>query len=110
LLPFLFFFFTSIYINKGLAPLREVAKKLLSFKVGTGHNNSLRFDAWHPNGRLIDTYGFRVVYDSGLGLNACVSTVLHEGYWNWPPARSDDLVAIQVRLLDVKIGEADVVV
>jgi hypothetical protein len=83
---------------------------LLSFKVGTGHNISLWFDAWHPDGRLIDTYGFWAVYDSGLSLNACVSTVLHEGSWNWPPARSDDLVAIQVRLSDVKIGEADVAV
>jgi hypothetical protein len=40
----------------------------------------------------------------------CVSTVLNEGSWNWPPARSDDLVAIQVRLPNVKIGEADVAV
>jgi hypothetical protein len=95
---------------KKLMHLREGAKKLLSFKVGSGHNISLWFDAWHPDGRLIDIYGFRAVYDSGLSLNACVSIVLHEGSWNWPPARSNDLVAIQVRLPDVKIGEADVAI
>jgi hypothetical protein len=90
--------------------LREDAKKLLSFKVGMSHKISLWFDAWHLAGRLIDTYGFQAVHDSGLSLNACVSTVLHEGSCHWPPARSDDLVAIQARPPDVKVGEVDVAV
>jgi hypothetical protein len=88
----------------------EATKKLLSFKVGTGYNISLWFDAWHPAGRLIDIYGFQAVYDSGLSLNSCVSSILHKGSWNWPPARSDDLVDIQARLLDIKVGEVDVAI
>jgi hypothetical protein len=78
--------------------------------VGTCHHISLWFDAWHPAGRLIDIYGFWAVYDFGIGLNDRVSYVLHNGSWNWPPARSDDLVAIQAWLTDIKVGEVDVVV
>lgn len=73
--------------------------------MGTGHNISLWFDAWYPAGRLINIYGFQAVYDSGLSLNACVSSVLHKGSWNWPPARFDYLVDIQARLPNIKVGE-----
>jgi hypothetical protein len=71
-------------VGKKLLNLWEVAKEFLSFKVGTGHNISLWFDAWHPTGRLLDIYGFRAIYNSDIGLNAHVSFVLHNASWNCP--------------------------
>jgi len=61
---------------KRILKLRDVAKEFLSFKVGKGHDISLWFDAWHPAGRLVDTYGFRIVYDSSIGIDAKLSAVL----------------------------------
>jgi hypothetical protein len=92
---------------KKLLKLRDVAKNFLSFKVGNGQDISLWFGDWHPVGRLIDSYGFRMVYDSGIGLDARVSSVLQNGNWVWPPARSDHLVDIQSRLSGIDLGDVD---
>lgn len=50
---------------KKILNLRDVAKQFLRFKVGDGSKIFLWLDSWHPNGRLLDTYGFRPVYDAG---------------------------------------------
>jgi len=39
-------------------------------------------------GRLVDVYGERMIYDSGLSRHAKVAEVISEGSWKWPPARS----------------------
>lgn len=92
---------------KKLLNLRETAKKFLNFKVGEGTSISLWFDLRHPAGRLLDTYGFRIVYDTGNSLDALLSSVIKDGKWSWPPARSDTLEEIQNRLFDVDIGDGD---
>jgi hypothetical protein len=58
-------------------------------------------------GALFDSFGFRVIYDSNSRLDAKLDTVLKQGEWCWRPARFEDLVAIQSRLMDVPIGEVD---
>jgi hypothetical protein len=58
-----------------------LAKEFISFKVGEGHSIFLWLDCWHPVGRLLDTYGFRIVYDTGSNLDARVSSVLIDGCW-----------------------------
>jgi len=93
---------------KRILKLRDVAKEFLSFKVGKCHDISLWFDAWHPAGRLVDTYGFRIVYDSGIGIDAKLSAVLQNGNWIWSPARSEVLVNIQSQLPGIAIGTEDV--
>lgn len=93
---------------KKLLNLRELAKEFISFIVGEGHSIFLWLDCWHPAGRLLDTYGYRIVYDTGSNLDARVSSVLIDRHWAWPPARSDILVEIQSRLFDVAIGERDI--
>jgi hypothetical protein len=90
-----------------LLKLRDVAKEFLIFKVGEGHSISLWFDNWHLVGRLLDTYGFCIVYDTGSNLDARVSSILIDGHWTWPPAQLDLLVEIQSRLFDVDIGDRD---
>jgi hypothetical protein len=57
---------------------------------------------------LIDAYGLRIVYDSGIGIDARVSSVLQNGNWVWPPAWSDHLVDIQSRLPDIELRDVDV--
>jgi len=93
---------------KKLLNLHELAKEFISFKVGESHSIFLWLDCWHPTGRLLDTYGYRIVYDTGSNLDARVSSVLIDRRWVWPPARSDLIVEIQNRLCDVAIGERDI--
>jgi hypothetical protein len=93
---------------KKLLNLCKLVKEFISFKVGEGHSIFLWLDCWHPAGRLLDTYGYRIVYDTGSNLDARVSSILIDGRWVWPPARSDLLVEIQSRLFDVAIGERDI--
>jgi len=93
---------------KKLLKLKAVAKEFIRFSVGDGSRISLWFDCWHPNGRLIDRYGFRLVYDAGSCLEAWVSSIIRNGDWFWPNARSDILVDIQSKLSEVDIGTTDV--
>jgi hypothetical protein len=64
-------------------------------------------DNWHPFGALFDKFGFRVIYDSNSRLDAKLDIVLKQGNWCWRPARTEDLVTIQSRLMDVPIGGID---
>jgi hypothetical protein len=48
-----------------------------------------------------------LIYDSGFPINSRLHTIIKEGNWYWPAARSDDLVAIQSQLHDVEIGVDD---
>jgi hypothetical protein len=93
---------------KKLLKLREVAKEFLRFKIREGRSISLSFDNWHPASRLLDTYGYQVVYDSGICLDAKVSVVIRNDNWAWPPTWSDELVEIQCKLSDIAIGGLDV--
>lgn len=54
-------------------------------------------DNWDPAGVLIEKYGFRIIYT--------FSTVLNNRVWCWRPTRSDDLVDIQGKLPEVRIGD-----
>lgn len=98
--------------------LRDLAKQFLKFKIGDGSKVFLWLDSWHPDGCLLDVYGFRVVYDAssnlmlkaGSNLDAKVSSIVRDGEWFWMGARSDKLVAIQSRLHEVSLGGHDMAV
>jgi hypothetical protein len=72
-----------------------------------GSNIHLWVDNWHPFGALFDRFDFRVIYDSNSRLDAKLDAALKQGNWCWRPARFEDLVAIQSKLMDVPIGEID---
>jgi hypothetical protein len=93
---------------KKLLKLRDIAKKFIRFKIGDGNRTYLWLDNWHPLGRLVDRFGFRIVYDSGSCLEAKVSSIIRNGDWFWPKARSDILVDIQIKLSDIPLGGTDV--
>jgi len=81
-----------------------VAKEFLSFKVGDGTRIFLWQDCWHPDGYLLDRNGYRPVYDASSCVDAKLSSIIRDGEWYWPYARSDLLVYIQSQLLLVNIG------
>jgi hypothetical protein len=92
---------------KKILKLRGDAKDFLSFKVGDGKKIFLWFDSWHPAGYLFDRYGYRTVYDAGRDIGPKLSSIIRNGEWYWPSARSDNLVEIQSRLPEVVIGGDD---
>jgi len=59
--------------------LRSIAKQFLSFKVGDGSKIYLWFDLWHPDGYLVDRYGYEVIYDAGSKIGPRVSSIIREG-------------------------------
>ena len=64
-----------------LLNIRDIAKQLLRFEVGNGENIHLWLDLWHPNGILIDKYGYRAIYDANSRVEAKLSSVIHNGDW-----------------------------
>ena len=63
--------------------------------MGNGAGTFLWHDFWNPVGPLLPCYGERIIYDSAIHSNAHVSTVIHNGEWNWPIANSADLMTIK---------------
>jgi len=58
-------------------------------------------------GCLINVYGQRAVYDAGHGIGPKLDSIIKNGSWYWPSARSDAIVAIQRRLPEVELGGLD---
>jgi hypothetical protein len=95
---------------KKLLKLRSIAKPFIKHLVGDGSSIFLWFDNWHPVGCLFYVYGFRVMYDAGHSIGPMLSSIVKDGYWHWPNARSDALVDIQCTLPEVVLGDADKVI
>lgn len=75
--------------------------------MGDGKNIHLWLDWWHPDDVLYEQYGYKVVYDARSKMEAKLSSVIKRKWWEWQPAKSEDLVSIQSKLPMVKIGESD---
>jgi hypothetical protein len=82
-------------------------KSFIRLKVGDGCRVFLWFDQWHLARYLLDNFGFRVVYDSGLPLTSKLDAIIKNGDWYWSHARSDALVEIQSKLHEMEIGGVD---
>ncbi|KAK3221992.1 hypothetical protein Dsin_009017 [Dipteronia sinensis] len=78
-----------------LLNLRPIARPLIQHFIGNGSSTSLWFDNWHPDGTLLSKWSPRMVYDSGLPLNATVNAIVLGDSWSWPAAMSIDLVKIR---------------
>jgi hypothetical protein len=56
--------------------LRDIARRFLRYKVGTGEHIHLWLDWWHPMGILFEKFGFRMVYDAHNTLEAKLSRMV----------------------------------
>lgn len=74
--------------------LRNVARPFIKHYVGNGSSIFLWSDNWHLDGPLHLKYGSRPIYDAASTFNAKLETMVYNGWWHWPPARSEALVAI----------------
>jgi hypothetical protein len=81
-----------------LLKLRETTKDFIKYNVGDEKSFHLWMDWWYPDGVLYDKYHFKVVYDAGIKVNAKLDSVVKDGDWFWPSARSEELVVIQSKL------------
>jgi hypothetical protein len=77
-----------------LLRIQNLARDFLKFEVGDGHGIHLWHEYWHPCGPLLESFSFRVIYDSQSSIDAKVASVLKNGNWHWKPARFEELVTI----------------
>jgi len=56
--------------------LRDLAKTFIRIQGRDGRSIFLWHDHWHPLGYLLDKFGFRVVYDSRLSMDAKLSSII----------------------------------
>ncbi|KAL2240808.1 UNVERIFIED_CONTAM: hypothetical protein Sindi_0722000 [Sesamum indicum] len=63
--------------------LRMFLRTMVDYRIGDGRNFFLWQDPWHHLGPLCDTFprGPRIL---GLDESSRLSTVIHEGVWQWP--------------------------
>ncbi|GKV05782.1 hypothetical protein SLEP1_g17749 [Rubroshorea leprosula] len=92
--------------------LRPLARGLIHHIPGNGQNTYLWHDNWHPAGPLLEVYGNSIVHDSGIPSQAKLASVITGRFWNWPRARSPQLMEIQIPLFDIhpREGENDSVI
>lgn len=69
-----------------LLKLRDMVRTFIRFQVASGEHIFLWLDLWHPDGILVDKYGYRAIYDAGSQINAILSSVICDQNWRWPPA------------------------
>lgn len=85
---------------KKLLKLRPLFRTMLKHHIGNGQNTFLWYDNGHPTGPLLLVYNPIIVYDASLPLNPNASIVINGLERNWPPARSNDLLEVQVQICD----------
>jgi hypothetical protein len=92
---------------KRILKLKDLAKTFIRFQVRDERSIFLWHDHWHPLRYLLDKFGFRVVYDSGLSMDAKLSSIILNGDWYWLGARSKALVDIQCLFLEIPLAGSD---
>lgn len=75
--------------------LRSVIKPLIKFALGNGEKVLFWLYVWHLKVQLLSVYPNNILFYSGIPLIACLSLVIRGGNWNWPPARSLDMLNLQ---------------
>ncbi|KAL2250082.1 UNVERIFIED_CONTAM: hypothetical protein Sindi_2481900, partial [Sesamum indicum] len=84
--------------------LRMFLRTMVDYRIGDGRNFFLWQDPWHHLGPLCDTFprGPRLL---GLDESCKLSTVIHEGVWQWPLITDIECLAITHELPTIFGGE-----
>jgi hypothetical protein len=56
----------------------------------------------HPDGILLDKYGYRIVFEADSRMNARLSSVISGRDWHWLPYRSENMLNVQSLLSCVR--------
>ncbi|GAV76516.1 zf-RVT domain-containing protein [Cephalotus follicularis] len=59
------------------------------YEVRDGNSFSLWHDPWVLGDSIVNRFGERVIYDSGILRNTLTSSVIREGRWEWPTTSCD---------------------
>jgi hypothetical protein len=68
--------------------LRSLAWPKMQYNIRDGMTTSLWFDNWHPHSLLVNSYGERFIYDSGMGNNTRVNVLISNSEWRIPTTQS----------------------
>jgi len=87
------------WVWRKLLQLRHLVQPLIKYQIGDGLSTSLWYDNWHPLGPLVEKFGPRIVYDSGLADGATVSTILQSpNRWHFPVTQTLELNEVRSAL------------
>ncbi|KAJ4906795.1 Uncharacterized protein Rs2_10453 [Raphanus sativus] len=95
----------SWLVNK-MIKVRDVIYPLLRRRVGNGESTRFWFDNWTPMGEL-HTFLNATTSRLGIPLSATVASLHTAGYWNLPPARSENQLALQVHLTTLLLTDGE---
>lgn len=71
--------------------------------IGDGSDTNVWSDIWLDQGRLLDVFGERVIYDSGLGRKMRVCSLIQDGALNLPIPTSADLMDVWTWVRDMEL-------
>lgn len=87
--------------------LREGLRDKIKHIIGNGEHIFLWMDNWHPFGPLIERFGNRFIYASGIKRNAKVKAIIEDNRWKWPLTYYRKFRDIKVVMNDHLIGGRD---
>lgn len=70
-----------------LFKLRELSQDIVKHIIGDGQDTFFWFDNWHPSGPLYKLLDDKAVATLDGAIFGKASSVIHDGYWNWPRPR-----------------------
>ena len=71
---------------------------IIKLQVGDGFIIFSWYDNWHLDDHLYSKYGHGAVYDAANFATAKLSAIISHQTWSWLPARSEDILSMQIVL------------
>jgi len=88
---------------RSILSCRDRLKESIKTFIGDGSDTNVWSDIWLDQGRLLDLFGERVIYDSGLGRKMKVCSLNQDGAWNLPIPTSADLMDVWTWIRDISL-------
>ena len=95
----------SWLVNK-LIKTRDLCYPLIKRRLGNGISTSFWFDNWSPYGCL-NVYLNGDVSRLGIRKTATLSSLYSDGNWSLPPARTEELLEVQIHLTTVTLSQEE---
>ncbi|XP_013601581.1 PREDICTED: uncharacterized protein LOC106309044 [Brassica oleracea var. oleracea] len=95
----------SWLVNK-LIKTRNICYPLIKHRLGNGFSTSFWFDNWSPYGCL-NVYLNGDVSRLGIRKTATLASLYSDGNWSLPPARTEELLEVQIHLTTVTLSQEE---